>query len=60
MKYKGFTQDDIYNILKENPEIAKEMDELILWMSYQTPGFMREFDELMRERVADYMKNNKD
>ena len=60
MKYKGFTQDDIYNILKENPEIAKEMDELILWMSYQTPEFMREFDELMRERVADYMKNNKD
>ena len=60
MKYKGFTQDDIDNILNENPEIAKEMDELTLWMSYQTPEFMRKFDELMRERVADYMKNNKD
>ena len=60
MKYKGFTQDDIDNILNENPEIAKEMDELILWMSYQTPEFMRVFDETMKAKVADYIKNNKD
>ena len=58
MKYKCFTQDDIDDILKEHPKMAEEMDELALWMSYQTPEFMKELDEKAKELVKKYTEDN--